>query len=249
MAEAARIEDRITSLAEMPDYKKVLIYGKSGSGKTTFLGTCPGPVLVLDPGEKGLLSLRHKDDVKRLEIRTWAEFEAAYWYVAQRSGGAFKTVAIDTVTKLQDMAIEKVAPDGGKLEFRQWGEVSSLLKAWFVLWRDLPMNVVFLAQDRTTEREDGSDFEVDPEVGPALMPSVARSLCAAVDVVVNSFVREQDVPYKAANGATKTRKEADYCLRVGPHSTYVTKYRTRPDVDVPRVLADPSFERLFKIGQ
>lgn len=245
-----RIEDLIRPVKELPGYKKVLIYGRSGGGKTTFVGTCPGPILILDPGEKGVETIEHIEGAEQIQIKKWEDFEAMYWYLASRGGcEKFKTVAIDTVTRLQDLAIDKVNPNGDKMEFKQWSEVSSLLKSWFILYRDLPTNVVFVAQDRTTEREDGSDFEVDPEVGPALMPSVARSLCAAVGVVVNAFVREQDVPYKAANGATKTRKEADYCLRVGPHSTYVTKYRTRPDVDVPRVLADPSFERLFKIGQ
>ena len=136
-----------------------------------------------------------------LDVETWESFEEAYWWLKQNPT-KYKTVVIDTITQLQQIVVEeiggrkaekagKAAGDWGTMTKGDWGEVSSRLKTWITNYRDLPMEVVFLAQDRVfnVDEEENQDGMIDPEVGPRLSPSVNSHLCAAVSVIGNTFIR------------------------------------------------------------
>lgn len=245
------IESRITPVGEAEDHQKWLVYGRSGTGKTTLLATAPKPILLLDPGEKGTKSIKKRQGIDRLSLDQWDDFEQAYWYLEGKGSEKYKTVAVDTVTKLQDLAMSKVNPDGGQMAKNKWGEVSSLLKSWIILYRDLPMNVIFTAQDRERDSEDIEDEgTILPEVGPWTMPSVAKTLNAAVDVIGNTFIREREVIVKDAKGGTKAKTIAEFCLRIGPHARYVTKFRVDregTEIVVPPFIISPTFDKLVKL--
>ncbi len=112
------------------------------------------------------------------------------------------------------------------------------------------MNVCFIAHDRISGGEDLDDEEaLSPEVGPYIMPSVAKVLNGAVDIIGNTFIREVQKKVKnPKTGKIKTKDIPEYCLRVGPHSRYITKFR----VDIsegqsslpPAVIVNPTFDKL-----
>lgn len=244
---SADIESRIRPVSEVPDHKKVLAYGASGTGKTTFVASCPRPTLILDPGEKGTASIKKQADVDYLSIEKWEDLEAIYWFL-DAGNHKYKTVCIDTVTRLQDLAMAHVNPDEGPMGKNKWGELSSLMKSWLVLFRDLPMHVVFCAQDRETETDMEDEGTIMPEVGAALMPSVAKTLNAAVDVIGNTFVREYEkTVIDPKTKATKTKTVAEYCMRLGPHARYRTKIRVDGGGPIPRFIANPTFEKIVTI--
>src|SRR5690606_4205793 len=113
----------------------------------------------------------------------------------------------------------KAAGDFGTMTKGQWGDVASWLKIWITNYRDLPMQVVFLAQDRVFngEDEDNGEGEIHPEVGPRLSPSVNSHLCAAVSIIGNTFIRSRVVK-REINGKKKEKEVIEYCLRIGPSS-------------------------------
>jgi hypothetical protein len=166
-------------------------------------------------------------------------------------------VVIDTVTMLQSKCVEKVLTDNkkgvenagrwGSMTKGQWGDVAQLMKHWLVLFRDLPIEVVFLAQDRLFNFDDEADTADDllaPEIGPRLSPSIAAALNAAVNVIGNTFIRvkEKTVEVKGK----KIKKEViQYCLRVGPSPVYVTKVRKPKKIVVPDVILDPEYDDII----
>jgi hypothetical protein len=242
------IESRIRPVSEVPDHKKILVYGSSGTGKTTFVATCPRPILVLDPGEKGTSSIRKQADVDYLPLNSWEDLEAAYWYLDSKGHEKYKTVCIDTATRLQDLAMSHVNPDDGPMAKNKWGELSSLMKSWLVLFRDLPMHVVFCAQDRETETDMEDEGTILPEVGAAVMPSVAKTLNAAVDIIGNTFVREfEKTVIDPKTKATKTKTVAEYCMRLGPHARYRTKIRVDGGGPIPRFISSPTFQKIVNL--
>lgn len=251
------IQDRIIPVADVPVEINALFYGRSGTGKTTIIGSAPKPLLILDIREKGTTSIRNNKDTYVLTINNWKEFEEAYWFLFSKEGRRFKSVAIDTVTQLQDFALEQVR--GGKKEGlisqKSWGEAASLLKTWILLFRDLNANIFFTAQDRikkgaTDEEEDEEDTSpITPEAGPYVMPSVAKILNAAVDIIGYTFIRE-NVKTTLKQGKRTKIKKVEYCLRIGPHPIYVTKFRApQGNSDkVPEVLVSPTFEDLIELS-
>src|SRR6478752_1465188 len=106
------IGSRIQDLSEIPDYSSTLIYGESGTGKTALSSTWPKPMLVLDIAEKGTKTIRSVPGIKGIQIENWDDLEDLYWHVYEGKGkGKFKTISLDQVSQLQDLAIAKVRAD------------------------------------------------------------------------------------------------------------------------------------------
>jgi phage nucleotide-binding protein len=237
------------------------IYGRAGSGKTTLSSTFPKPILLIDVKDEGTDSIADVQGIDVLEVADWDDFEDAYWWLHENPK-KYKTVVIDTVTQLQQLKIEEIGSkkslkgksigDWGTMTKQDWGEVASAMKTWITNYRDLPLETVFLAQDRVFNGEEdaGDAGEINPEVGPRLSPSVQSHLCAAVSVVANTFVRSRtETVKKKINGKEKvTHKEVvEYCLRLGPNQSYITKFRKPKKVTLADFLVDPDYDSILEL--
>lgn len=233
-----------------------VFYGRAGSGKTTLAGSFPGPILVLDCKDDGDDSISDVAGAKVMDITETQDLETAYWWLVENPT-AYKTVVIDTVTQLQQIKVEEIAAkknlkgkaagDWGTMTKQDWGDVASYLKTWITNYRDLPMEVVFIAQDRVFnvgDDEEGADGQLNPEVGPRLSPSVMSHLCAAVSVIGNTFIRSRIVKTKI-KGRTHEKEVKEYCLRLGPSASYITKFRKPKQIELPDFLVDPTFEEIL----
>ena len=234
-----------------------MVYGRAGTGKTTLASTFPGPVLLLDIKDEGTDSVSDVPGLKVWEIHTWEDFEEVYWYL-YNNPKKFPSVIIDTVTQLQQILVEEIstsknlkgksAGDWGTMTKSDWGTVASRMKEWITNFRDLPLEVVFIAQDRVfnTDEEDSAEGVLDPEVGPRLSPSVMSHICAAVSIIGNTFVRTRKSKRKV-KGRIKEEEHLEYCIRLGPNSSYITKIRKPKKIDLPNFLVDPSYDEIVEI--
>jgi AAA domain-containing protein len=236
------------------------IYGKSGTGKTTFSSTCLKPILILDVRDQGTDSIADHEDIDMKEIETWDDFEEIYYFLKENPK-RYKTVVIDTITQLQQMCLEHVMKDKkkdsarlgdwGTLTKRDWGEASGMMKDWIVNYRNLPLEVVFLAQERVTtvdedEAAENPDNMITPEVGPHVMASVKVALNAAVSIVANTFVGIRRYK-KEINGKKISKEETRYGLRLGANPIYDTKIRKPKSVEVPSVIWNPTRKDVIDI--
>jgi len=236
------------------------IYGRSGSGKTTLASTFPAPILLLDVRDRGTDSISDQDvDVK--DIESLEDLEDTYYYL-KKNPKTYKTVVIDTATQLQQVFMEEVgqgarrngrAGDWGSLSQRQFGDVAAIMKEWTLNFRnltDLGMEVVFIAQERTSHIDD-DDGRIDeamlvPEVGPAVMPSIATHLNANVSIIGNTFIRIKRTKLKRGNKTTE-KEDAQYCLRVGPNPVYTTKMRKPRGIKAPAFIEDPTYRDIKEV--
>ncbi len=243
------IEKRIQDVSKLPSRLSCLFYGRSGTGKTTIACSFPKPLLLIDLNDKGTDSVRDLKGVKVFSAEDWEDLEDIYWHI-KKSKDLYKTVVLDTVSMMQGFAVDKIT-NGKKdvtLHQKQWGQVGALVMAKIFQFRDLPLNCVFLAQDRISKGSDEDDEETDgqilPEVGARVMPSVATQLNAAVNIIGNTFVRETITKVKTAEKKIVEKRKVDYCLRIGPHAYYTTKVRKPKSVEVPAFILDPTYEKL-----
>ena len=262
-------ERKVTSLPvrsadELASHRSWLVYGRSGSGKTTFAGSFPGPILFLDVADKGTDSIAGLKDCKIMELKVWDDFEMVYWYLKDHEG-EYATVVVDTVTQLQQFAIQRVldnkgkdserAGDWGTMTKKEWGDVASMMKSWITNFRDLPMEVIFIAQDRTFNADEESMSQTDvlmPEVGPRLSPSVATHLNASVSVIGNTYIREKIIKKEVKKSGFKKPKQEEksvyqYCMRVGPNPIYITKLRKPRNIEPPSFVVDPTYSDIVDI--
>lgn len=240
------ILDRIKPVKELPKVLSALIYGRSGTGKTTLGASFPGPILFIDIREKGTDSVSNFENLDVVQVENWSELEEVYWFLKGKH--KYKSVILDQVSSMQDLAMEYAMAEEQKDQMSQrlWGIVGGHMKTWLLHYRDLQddgINVGFIAHDRASKGEGSEDDEtIDPQIGPRLMPSVAGLLNGAVKVIGNTFVRE--VFFE--NGQDKVR-QIEYCLRLAPHPYYTTKMRNPLGTEVPEFITDPTYEKILQI--
>jgi hypothetical protein len=245
------IASAIQPVSAMELVISALFYGRSGTGKTTLAASFPGPILLIDFNEKGWDSVSNHDNLSLLKVTSWEMVEPLYWYL-KKNLTKYKTIILDQTTSMQELCIKFKMEEEGKdfMSQRLWGVVGTEMRTWLINFRNLTddgINVIFLAHHRTTnvEDKDDDDDQLDPNIGPQLMPSVSGTLQGAVKIIGNTFIRER---YGPKNEETKKRPRfVEYCLRVGPHSVYATKMRTPKGNDVPMFMVDPTYEKLIEL--
>lgn len=237
------IESKIHAIGSLPKILSALVYGRSGTGKTFFGGTFPKPALLIDIREKGTDSISTVEGIDVIQVDTWPELEEVYWYVKQ--SGKYKSIILDQVSSMQELAMSHAMAEDGKeiMSQRLYGVASGMMKTWLLSFRDLTdqgINVLFIAHDKESkESGDADDDQIDPQVGPRLMPSVAGLLNGAVKVIGNTFVREVFLE-------DRTRK-VEFCMRLGPHAFYTTKMRNPPGTVVPESIVDATYDKIISI--
>lgn len=252
--ERGNIMSRIKPVSEGDEFLTSLYYGRSGTGKTTLAATYPKNIILLDFKDRGVDSIKDVKGIDILAMDNWSDVEDIYWAI-NRNPERYKSIVLDTVAGMQNLAIAKVKEDNNideseSISRRGWGEVAGLMNTWLMNFRDLPMHVVFLAPDRiknnATEDEDEEvqpeEGRLEPEVGPAVIPSVARSLNAAVKVIGNTYIRQRQ---KVKEG--KVVEITGYMVRVGPHPYYITKIRSPKKFRTPGSILDPSYDKILKV--
>jgi len=240
-----------TAVDQVPEVVACLAWGRSGTGKTTFASTFPKPMLFLDVREKGTSSISNVKGIKVGRITEWDELEQVFWYL-KKGEHEFKTVVIDQITTLQDLAMSKAKKDEGKEDSdasskRIFGLTGGLMKTWLLNFRDLTeegIHVIFIAHDRTTRPADDAsgDDQLEPEVGPQVMPSVASFLNGCVGIIGNTFIREN---FTVEN--KRRVRHVEYGMRLGPHAYYTTKVRSPVGIAAPESIVDPTYDKLVAI--
>lgn len=252
-----RQTDDLPELEDVEDVENgqsTVLYGLANTGKTTLLSTWPKPLLLLDFNDKGTDSISDVKGIKVAKISTIAQLEAVFW--ALKTGKwKFKTVGFDTVTRMQDMFIEDITGTAnepmswGTLSRKQFGEVSGGMKKTIMDFRDLETveNVVFLAQQKVEKEKEEEDDHGDlpTEIGPALMPSVALALNAAVNTIGQTYKRIK-TEKKEIKGKIIKKDKIQFCLYIGPNPVRTTKIRKPRDVVPPSYLVNPTYKDLIE---
>lgn len=245
------LEDRFQDLLDMDTPTIITLYGRPGTGKTTISCTLPKPLLLIDVKDKGTDSGKREDlepgDITVFELESFDEIYDIYDYL-EENPDRFKSVVIDHMTALQDFCYEKVMEEEGKSKMSQgmYGTAGGYLKEVINLYKgltDLGITPCFNCQDRMESGDGEGEDQLLPEVGPSLMPSVARTLCAASRVIGHTYQFENVEKLEGA----KVRRNIEFRLRLGPNPYYITKV-TRPfGTPCPQFLVNATYKDIMKV--
>lgn len=154
-----------------------MIYGQSGIGKTSLLGTLPQSETLIVSAESGLLCLQDKS-IDVTEVKSFDAVKAAYSYLAKNEDeGKYQFVCIDSLTEISDLLVKHLK---SKEEYKNpsnalklWGEFSETMIGLIKAFRDLPRNVIFTAL--SDDVNDGGIITKKPMIAgnkaQQLMPS------------------------------------------------------------------------------
>lgn len=175
-----------------PEKLKAFFYGAPGTGKTYLVGTAPN-VLLLDV-DGGATTVRDHPNVTVFRIRTWQDLDNAL-FTLMNTDHPFDTVAIDTLTTLQEVVATEVdlmsAIDADTDPRRHYMKMAAMMRHKLVLFAQLDMHVIWTAHLREASPEASVDIEEGKYLYlPDIQPSVQRVALALPDVIGRTFLKD-----------------------------------------------------------
>jgi len=243
----SRVEKKIKRANEHPLNLSVVVYARPKVGKTRFCATAP-KVLLIDCDEKGTDSTRDDTNPHTIRITTWTEINDIYWYL-QSGEHDFESVAIDTVSGMQTLAMNFVLGDEAARDAsrdpdqpsqRIYQKVTQLMKVQITNFRNLPMNVIFTAHTRTREQGEGEE-DITYVTGPNLSPATQSHLLGAVGLI--GYMLKREVTVKRGEKRIKVRRVR---MLIGPSDRFETGVRYSALADLPYI-DNPNFSSMLEI--
>lgn len=252
------------------DALKVLIYGESGTGKTTVAASFPDTLrwLICSGGDRPgeLRSIDTPENRKRISPAVVTSFDQFRSEVDHLRGAKYASVVLDHASGFADLVLASIIgkpvpaqKTWGLASQQQYGQLALQCKEAFRELLSLPINVVILAQQRTFGgKDDGIDPDlIKPTVGAALTPSVTGWLNPACDYVIQAFKRPVMIKKTRKIGGEEVEtvergKGVEYCLRVGPHDVFMTKFRVPGGVQAEEIVVGPkesAYNKIVKLIQ
>lgn len=136
------------------DGVKALVYGESGIGKTTLMGTLENQIIL--SAESGLLALQDRD-IDYIEINTLEDIYEAYNFLHDSDEAKkYETIGLDSISEIGEVVLtnyKKNYPDARKA----YGDLADDLGLLIRKFRDIKgKNVIFSAkQVRITDDDTG----------------------------------------------------------------------------------------------
>lgn len=253
---ARKAADLIQSVDEINKYLRMCLYGRNKSGKTHYAGSSKRKTLIIDCEEKGTETLIGRKNCEVYPLARWEELDWIYWHLKSNDHD-FEVVAIDTVTMLSTLGLKWVMGEEKSMDStidpmmpdrRHYGKLNMALSQAIIDWRNLPMHVIFLAQERVETAEDENDETLTiTEIVPSLTKGPRSTLLSAVGTVARLYTRQVSVIDKK----TKKAKEiTERRMLVGASEKYSAGTRIK---GLPRIIRNPNLEDLLvhreKVGE
>lgn len=219
------------SVDQADAFVKVLVYGRNGSGKTRFAASSP-KCLIIDIHEQGTRSAKGSGAKVFPEPEsgpiTWEDIGDVYWYLKE-GNHPYESVAIDTITAMNRLCLAMVLGEAedrdpnrevGLPDRRAYGRAGELMRSQLLAFRNLPMHVIFTAQERVIKDEDTDE----PVLHTPDLPAGSRGIAMGSVSIIGRLYRAEVKYRKKGEKEIHTRWE-DRML-VGPDDEFDTKDRT-----------------------
>jgi len=268
-----RLLDNLPVL-EYNEKLKMVVYGRSASGKTSFCATIPGKLLwiicsggnaagelrSLSPEQKKRITpIKLENSDQLLQLNKELSTDTFYDGVVLDHASDFQDMALAESLGIDELPAQKDWEMATRDDYAARGlTVKTCLRGLLNL---VEKDVVIVAQEGEFDVDQVDDESlIQPSIGAALGKSIVTWLNPAADQIVETFIQPKmkRVPVtsvrkkKKANATQKYKlvrdgKKVEYCLRTAPDPLYTTKFRVPKGYEKPEYIVDPDYDKLMEV--
>lgn len=211
-------------------FYKFAIYGKFGTGKTTFL-TKDNNALVLDINEDGTTVT---EDGAVIQIKNYKHFSTVIKMLPQviqqlrESGKEINIVVIETIQKLRDITMDEIMQEKvRKPTFNYWGECASRIVSMYryisKIQQKHQFHLAISGHEGINKDKDEEGSTINPTITIEAQDQIRKAVVSQSDVLARMTIEEHE------NGGEKT---FEYVLNAEPSSLFETKIRHASNIKI-----------------
>lgn len=141
-----------TTTSKAGESVNILVYGRSGVGKTVLCATTPNPIIIST--ESGLMSIS-EFDIPVIEVTTLQDLKDAYDFVTtDPKGKKFDTICLDSISDIAESVLTdlKAQNKDGRAAY---GKLADEIAGQIRKFRDIKRNVYFIAKAELYQNASG----------------------------------------------------------------------------------------------
>ena len=237
---------------------KALVYGDPGSGKTFLAGTAQDSPEMSDVHffniDGGMMTLAERRDIMATDVRSVIQLEEELYKIANgdEKYKNVKTVVIDNVTELQTLNLEDIVRNElltnknraksytlDEIFQEDYGKSTKQLSRILRGFRDLPINVIFIAHRKDKKRKGSDTVE---ESRPSLTDKLCTSVTGYMDFVWYLYTMEMPTEVNGQQIYSTHR-----FLLTQPYNGFVCKTRgTKFATQLGTVVQNPDMKSIME---
>ena len=211
-------------------FYKFAIYGKFGTGKTTFL-TKDNNALVLDINEDGTTVT---EDGAVVSVKNYKHFSYVIKSLPQileklrENGKEIDVVLIETIQKLRDITIDDVmSGKNRKPTFNDWGETATRIVSMYrfisKLQEKYQFHLAISGHEGINKDKDDEGGTINPTITIEAQEQIKKAVVSQSDVLARMTIEEHE---------QDGRKKYEYVLNAEPSNLFETKIRHSQSVTI-----------------
>ncbi|UXR54514.1 ATP-binding protein [Staphylococcus schleiferi] len=211
-------------------FYKFAVYGKFGTGKTTFL-TKDNNALVLDINEDGTTVT---EDGAVVQIKNYKHFAMVVKMLPQileqlrGNGKQIDVVVIETIQKLRDITIEDImAGKTRKPTFNDWGETATRIVHMYryisKLQEHYQFHLAISGHEGINKEKDEEGSTINPTITIEAQDQIRKAVVSQSDVLGRMTIEEYD---------QDGQKAFNYVFNAEPSPVFETKIRHSQSVQI-----------------